>query len=134
MNDARDEARAKVDRRDELAYRIKRAVEGDPDVIRYDEDDWTRIADVLMPIPDEARGSSETTRFHLDRAVDITGASGTGHVADGCLWPDGTVTLRWRGERKSTVNWDRLADAEAIHGHGGATRIVWDDPRPEVGV
>jgi hypothetical protein len=122
-----DEVRARVDRRDELAYRIKRAVEGDPDVIRYNEDDWTRIADVLMPMID---GTSETVRFHLDRDVDVTGASGTGHVADGVVWPDGTVTVRWRGERKSTVNWDRLDDAEAVHGHGGATRIVWDDDRP----
>lgn len=70
---------------------------------------------------------SETTRFHLERDVDVTGASGTGHVADGVVWPDGTVSVRWRGERKSTVNWDRLEDAVAVHGHGGATRIVWDD-------
>lgn len=70
---------------------------------------------------------SETRRFRLERDVDVTGASGTGHVADGVLWPDGTVTVRWRGERNSTVNWDRLEDAEAVHGHGGATRIVWLD-------
>jgi hypothetical protein len=67
-------------------------------------------------------------RFHLQRTVDITGVSGTGRVADGVLWPDGTATLRWRGDRPSTVNWDRIADAEAIHGHGGHTVIVWDDP------
>lgn len=73
---------------------------------------------------------NDTRRFHLDRRVDVTGASGTGYVADGVVWPDGTVTVRWRGERCSTVNWDRLEDAEAIHGYGGATRIVWDDERP----
>ncbi len=67
-------------------------------------------------------------RFHLQRNVDIAGMSGTGRVADGVLWPDGTVSVRWRGERPSTVHWGRLADAEAIHGHGGATVIVWDDP------
>jgi hypothetical protein len=71
---------------------------------------------------------NEPVRFHLERDTDITGASGTGHVADGVVWPDGTVTVRWRGELKSTVNWDRLEDAETVHGHGGATRIVWDDP------
>lgn len=69
-------------------------------------------------------------RFHLQRDIDITGASGTGRVADGVLWPDGTVSVRWRGPRPSTVTWDRLADAIAVHGHGGATRIVWDDPNP----
>ncbi|MFD6656873.1 hypothetical protein ACFWEB_17235 [Streptomyces parvus] len=73
---------------------------------------------------------NEPRRFHLQRNVDVTGASGTGRVADGVLWPDGTATLRWRGERASTVNWDRIEDAEAIHGHGGHTVIVWDDPAP----
>lgn len=65
--------------------------------------------------------------FHLQRDTDITGASGTGRVADGVLWPDRTVTLRWRGEMPSTVNWSELAHAEAVHGHDGATRIVFDD-------
>ncbi|MEU1086370.1 hypothetical protein ACFYPN_22835 [Streptomyces sp. NPDC005576] len=69
-------------------------------------------------------------RFHLQRNDDVTGASGTGRVADGVQWPDGTVTVRWRRERASTVNWDCIEDAEAIHGHQGATVIVWDDPEP----
>lgn len=70
-------------------------------------------------------------RFHLWRTRDITGSSGTGRVADGVLWPDGTVTIRWRGTRPSTVHWGWLADAEAVHGHGGHARIVWDDdPEP----
>lgn len=68
-------------------------------------------------------------RFHLQRTIDVTGASGTGRVADGVLWPDGTASVRWAGERASIVFWDGgVADAEAVHGHGGATAIVWDDP------
>ncbi|MDX2948032.1 hypothetical protein [Streptomyces caniscabiei] len=73
---------------------------------------------------------TQPRRFHLQRTTDITGVSGTGRVADGVLWPDGTVSIRWRGERPSTVAWDRLADAEHVHGHGGHTVIVWDDPAP----
>ncbi|WP_260606815.1 hypothetical protein [Streptomyces sp. WAC08241] len=73
---------------------------------------------------------TEPRRFHLQRTVDITGVSGTGRVADGVLWPDGTASVRWRGERPSTVHWDDIAHAEAVHGHGGATEIVWDDPEP----
>ena len=65
--------------------------------------------------------------FRVERDTDISGASGTGHVADGVLWPDRTVTMRWRGERASTVHWDDLADAIEIHGHNGATRFVFDD-------
>jgi hypothetical protein len=70
---------------------------------------------------------TDPRRFRLIRNRDITGVSGTGHVADGVQWPDGTATVRWRGDRPSTVHWDDIAHAEAVHGHGGATRIEWVD-------
>jgi hypothetical protein len=70
-------------------------------------------------------------RFHLQRDHDVTGVSGTGVVAEGVLWPDGTASVRWLGERPSIVFWDDISHAEYVHGHGGATRIVWDDPEPE---
>lgn len=70
---------------------------------------------------------TEPRLFHLQRTTDATGVSGTGRVADGVLWPDRTVSIRWRGDRPSVVFWDRLEDAEQVHGHGGATRIIWDD-------
>lgn len=79
-----------------------------------------------------AGGRTAVHLFHLQRDHDITGVSGTGTVADGVLWLDGTVTIRWRGPRPSTVNWQSLDDAMAIHGHGGATRIVWA-PLPDTG-
>lgn len=68
--------------------------------------------------------------FVLQRDHDVTGVSGTGSVADGVVWPDGAVTIRWCGERPSTVNWDTIDDAEYIHGHGGATRFVWAHETP----
>ncbi|MFF2852676.1 hypothetical protein ACFVT5_41245 [Streptomyces sp. NPDC058001] len=73
---------------------------------------------------------TQPRRFHLQRDHDVTGVSGTGRVADGICWSDGTVSVRWLGDRPSTVFWDHLADAEHVHGHGGHTRIVWDDPEP----
>lgn len=67
--------------------------------------------------------------FRLERHTDISGISGTGHIADGVLWPDGTATLRWLGEHPSTVFWDRgHTSVDHIHGHGGATSIVFDEP------
>ncbi|MFE9736147.1 hypothetical protein ACFYO9_37475 [Streptomyces sp. NPDC005863] len=69
-------------------------------------------------------------RFHLQRDHDVTGVSGTGRVAEGTLWSDGTASVRWLGDRPSTVAWDNIADAEHVHGHGGHTHIVWDDPEP----
>jgi hypothetical protein len=66
-------------------------------------------------------------RFHLQRDTDHTGASGTGRVADGVQWPDGTVTVRWIHAHASTVQWDSIHDAITVHGHDGSTRIEWDD-------
>lgn len=65
--------------------------------------------------------------FRLERDVDCTGVSGPGHVADGVVWPDGTVTLRWLGARASTVCWTDFEHVVAVHGHDGATRFEFDD-------
>lgn len=68
-------------------------------------------------------------RFVLRRDTDITGVSGTGIVAEGVMFSDATVAIRWRGSAASTVIWSRIEDAIAIHGHGGATVVEWiDDP------
>ncbi|MFJ3949010.1 hypothetical protein ACIPXV_02925 [Streptomyces libani] len=72
-----------------------------------------------------------TRTFELHRDRDISGVSGTGIVADGCVWPDGAVSIRWRGDYPSTVSWNSVADAEHVHGHGGATRIVWAGAVPD---
>ena len=71
-----------------------------------------------------------TRTFQLHRDHDVSGLSGTGVVADGVTFPDGVTVIRWRGERQSTVVWPSVDDVVAIHGHGGATRLVWDDPAP----
>lgn len=70
-------------------------------------------------------------RFNLQRDEDETGVSGTGVVAEGVWWPDGDVAvLRWTSAWPTSVVFhDRGLDSvEAIHGHGGKTRIVWIDP------
>lgn len=64
--------------------------------------------------------------FHLQRDADESGVSGTGRVADGVEFQDGTVVLRWLGSRASTVVYASIADVEAVHGHGGKTRLVFD--------
>ena len=73
--------------------------------------------------------SEDSRRFRLVRTTDVTGVSGTGHVADGVAFPDGTVALRWRSEWPTSVVFhDRGVEAvQAIHGHGGATKIEWLD-------
>lgn len=76
---------------------------------------------------------SKTRTFQLHRKHDVSGISGTGVVADGAVFPDGTAVIRWRGDRQSTVVWPSVEDVEAIHGHGGATEIVWTDLPEEPG-
>lgn len=71
-------------------------------------------------------------RFYLYRQKDETGVSGTGVVADGVKWPDGTVTLRWRGAHPSTVNWGSMGDVLFVHGHGGLTQVIWLDVETDV--
>jgi hypothetical protein len=64
--------------------------------------------------------------FILQRDKDISGISGIGVVAEGVEFDDGKVALRWIvGEHKSSVVWDSMADVEAVHGHEGATAIIW---------
>lgn len=60
-------------------------------------------------------------RFHLVREEDETGISGTGVVAEGVVFSDGRVALRWVAHEhtRSTVLWDAVEDVLTIHGHGG---------------
>jgi hypothetical protein len=68
-------------------------------------------------------------RFILERDEDPSGIAGTGRIAEGVLFTNGVVALRWTSEwPTSVVFYDRGIEAvEAVHGHGGSTRIVWLD-------
>jgi hypothetical protein len=66
-------------------------------------------------------------RFFLDRAEDVTGASGVGCVAEGVAFTDGTVALRWLTTLRSTAIYNHIDDVAAIHGHDGLTTVVWMD-------
>jgi hypothetical protein len=66
-------------------------------------------------------------RFVLDRREDISGISGTGVVAEGVMFSDGTSVLRWVVGKRSTAVYDCMEDLVAIHGHHGATQVRWLD-------
>ena len=66
-------------------------------------------------------------RFQLIRYVDVSGVSGTGAVAEGIQFSDGTVTLRWYGEWPTTSTWRSIDDLIAVHGHNGASEVCWVD-------
>lgn len=70
--------------------------------------------------------------FHLLRYEDATGVSGTGVVAQGVVFDDGTCAIRWLTEHRSTAVYGSLADVQFIHGHAGSTAVVFpyeDDGR-----
>lgn len=72
----------------------------------------------------------QTRRFELHRHIDSTGVSGVGVVADGVAFTEAdVVVLRWRGKWPTTVALHErgIESVEAIHGHGGNTKIVWID-------
>ena len=66
-------------------------------------------------------------RFQLERTTDVTGVSGTGIVAEGVQFLDGSVVLRWRPPIASTILHSSIANVEKVHCHGGATKVVWLD-------
>ena len=63
--------------------------------------------------------------FNLVRDEDESGVSGTGLVAWGIEFPDGTCVLRWCVALRSTAVYEAIEVLEAIHGHNGKTHIVW---------
>lgn len=66
-------------------------------------------------------------RFKLVRHHDVSGVSGTGVVAEGIEFTDGSVAIRWHGPHPSTAAWPSIDDAIAVHGHSGSTEFVWID-------
>lgn len=73
------------------------------------------------------RRAATHKRFELHRMEDETGVSGTGHIADGVRFEDGTCVVRWRTQHRSTAVYADVEDVVAIHGHGGKTRVCWVD-------
>ena len=67
-------------------------------------------------------------RFLLERKSDPTGVSGTGRVAEGCVFTDGTTVVRWLSETATTTVHNTIESVETIHCHVGQTQILWEDP------
>lgn len=68
-------------------------------------------------------------KFVLERSEDISGVSGTGIVAEGVEFSDGTVALRWTSTFPTSVVFHErgIESVQTIHGHNGATRIVFEE-------
>jgi len=64
--------------------------------------------------------------FYLNRKVDVSGISGTGRIAQGIEFDNGKVAMTWLTDTSSTTVYDNIEDVEVIHGHAGATEVVFD--------
>ena len=53
--------------------------------------------------------------------------SGTGRVAEGVLFRNGKACLCWQTDTARTAVYENMKDVEHLHGHEGATEIVWID-------
>lgn len=68
--------------------------------------------------------------FHLKRDVDESGVSGTGVVAVGVVLPSGKCIIEWTTTRAGVPGlgiYDDMEGLKKIHGHKGATKVVFDD-------
>lgn len=70
--------------------------------------------------------TSKPRLFELIRDVDVSGVSGTGKVAEGAVFSDGTAVVHWIGQWSTTaVHCQGIDSVREIHGHAGRTRVVW---------
>lgn len=74
--------------------------------------------------PTDDNGTELLRHFYLIRDEDKSGSSGTGRVAEGFVFEDGTTALRWLVEPYSTAVYATPEELKVIHGHQGATRLV----------
>lgn len=63
--------------------------------------------------------------FNLVRFEDESGVSGSGVVAEGIEFSNKRVAITWLSDRACVGVYDHLEDIEAIHGHGGKTKVVF---------
>lgn len=63
--------------------------------------------------------------FLLQRKKDVSGVSGCGNVAWGCILPDKQVCMEWQRDPYSFTIYQNIDAVETIHSHENATKIVF---------
>ena len=64
--------------------------------------------------------------FKLVRTVDVSGVSGIGVVAEGIRFHDRQCAMSWYGQYHSLEVHPSIQKIKKLHGHHGATKVVWD--------
>ena len=90
----------------------------------FDPDLEARLAQAAKPRTPGGTAARSTMRtFLLVRDLDVSGTSGTGPVAEGVEWSNGTITMHWLSQLETHENLANMKVLMQIHGHGGATRV-----------
>ena len=63
-------------------------------------------------------------KFYLLRHEDVNGHSGTGVVAEGVIFDDGTGAFTWLTPMKTVTVFMKMADIRLMHGHDGRTEVI----------
>lgn len=63
-------------------------------------------------------------KFYLLRHEDVNGYSGTGVVAEGVIFDDGTGAFTWLTPMKTVTTFWKMADIRKMHGHDGKTEVI----------
>lgn len=85
----------------------------------------------INPPTEPLKRKIEMRRFRLKRNEDESGVSGTGYVAEGVQFSDGTCAMHWLSATSCTAVYHSHVELIFIHGHGGKTEIEWSDPEFE---
>ena len=68
--------------------------------------------------------------FHLHRTEDISGNTGNGVVAEGVVLSNGKAVVSFypspQMQVSSVIIYDNIAEAEAVHAHGGRAKLMFD--------
>lgn len=89
-----------------------------------------RVEQRIASDKDENKSVPKMRRFHLNRIKDASGVSGTGIVAVGVVLPSGKAIMEWTSTRTGIAGLEiheNVENVEDIHGHEGATELVFDD-------
>jgi hypothetical protein len=63
--------------------------------------------------------------FVLERKKDVSGISGTGIVAEGIIFSDGSVAYRWFSDTPTTTLAANIDIVRKLHGHDGNTKVKY---------
>lgn len=74
---------------------------------------------------------TEMTKFVLVRDEDISGVSGTGIVAEGIEYSNGSVAITWLTPYRCFASYESMKALEHVHSHGGRTRVVTENDEKE---